>query len=292
MNLDSIVAVSDFTAQSAHVLERAALIARQHRIALRLVHLAGSRHTRLTNPLPRLGLRARQLARRHEIAVHAMEQSASLERVLAEARESTLLVIGPLLQRHWARPHLGTVLDQVVRSGVCPMLVVRQAPVRPYQRVLVAIDLSPGSKPLIDFAQRFATPTVMKLFHAVDTIEGAPMRSVRIPLQAIQGNRAGSRLHARDRLSRLLGSLEGAPCMTQTHWLAMDVGHGDPAYSAALHQLATQTELVVVGERHRSALARMFAGSVAQRLARWAAGDVLIAPLDQLRMTAPDAHCC
>lgn len=283
MKFDSILAVSDFTAQSSHVLERAALLARQHQITLRLIHLAEGSHTFLADPLARLGLRARQLARRHEIAVHAMEQSASLEAVLAEARASTLLVMGPLSQRSWKRFHRGTTLDQAVHGSVSPLLVVKQAPVRPYERVLVAIDLSPRSKPLIDFAGRFSTPTVLKLFHAVDTIEDTRLRSVNVSPEAIQAHRFGSRRQARDRLAQLIGALDTPPPGSQGHPLAYDVGNGDPAYSAALHQQATQAELVVVGQRRRSPWAQFFTGSVAQRLARWSAGDVLIAPLDPPR---------
>jgi nucleotide-binding universal stress UspA family protein len=46
--------------------------------------------------------------------------------------------------------------------------------------------------------------------------------------------------------------------------------------------LCTRAELVVVGKRRASALARFFTGSVAQRLAKWAASDVLVVPFDGL----------
>lgn len=65
MYFDSILAVSDFTALSAHALERAALLARQHQTTLRLVHFADGPKTYLADPIARLGQRARQLARRH-----------------------------------------------------------------------------------------------------------------------------------------------------------------------------------------------------------------------------------
>jgi len=79
MYFDSILAVSDFSALSAHALDRAALLARQHQSTLRLVHFADSPDTYLADPIARLGQRARQLARRHEIPVHALERSASLK---------------------------------------------------------------------------------------------------------------------------------------------------------------------------------------------------------------------
>lgn len=281
MHFDSILAVTDFTARSSHVLERAALLAHQHQTTLRLVHIAEGTTTFPANPLARLAQHARQLTRRHEIAVHTLEASASLDEVLAEASSSTLLVMGPLSQRSWKRFHLGTTLDQAVHGSLCPLLVVKQAPVRPYRRVLVAVDLSPPSKPLIDFAGRFSASTVLKLFHAIDTIEDAKLRSVNVSPEAIQANRFGSRQQARDRLTQLIDGLAVDPHAPSGQPLAFDVGNGDPAYSTALHQQATQAELVVVGKRRSSPLTHFFTRSVAQRLAKWADSDVLITPLDQ-----------
>lgn len=292
MHFDSILAVSDFTALSAHALERAALLAQQHQATLRLVHFAEGPNTIPSDPLARLAQRARQLARRHEISVHALEASASLDEVLAEASASSLLVMGPLSQRSWRRFHLGTTLDQAVHGSLCPLLVVRQAPVKPYERVLVAVDLSPRSRSLIDFAGWFSAPTVLKLFHAIDTIEDAKLRSVNVSPEAIQANRFGSRQQARERLTQLIDGLAMDPPAPPGHPLAFDVGNGDPAYSTALHQQATQAELVVVGKRRSSPLTQFFTGSVAQRLAKWADCDVLIAPLDQLRAATVADNCC
>lgn len=291
MTFDSILAVSDFSAQSAHVLERAALLARKHLVPLRLIHFASSPHSFLADPIARLAQRARQLARRHEITVHALERSASLEEVLTEAGASGLLVMGPLTHRSWKGFFRGTTLDQAVHGSVCPLLVVKQPPGNPYARVLVAVDLSPRSGPLIDFASRFSSPTVLKLFHAIDTIEDGRLRAVRASSEAIQAHRIGSRLQARERLEQLIGRVAVSPSGPQRQSLAYDVGNGDPAYTTALHLQATRAELVVVGKRHSSSLARFLAGSVAQRLARWAESDVLIAPLDRLPSTVAASPC-
>ena len=285
MYFDSILAVSDFSALSAHALDRAALLARQHQTPLRLVHFADSPDTYLADPIARLGQRARQLARRHEIAVHALERSASLDEVMAEASASSLMVMGPLSHRSWKRFHLGTTLDQAVHGSVCRLLVVKQAPDKPYARVLVAVDLSPGSMPLIDFAGRFSRPTMLTLFHAIDTIDDGKLRSIDVSSEAIRANRFGSRLLARDRLAQLIGTLDATRPP-----LAFDVEHGDPAYSTALHLRATQADLVVVGKRRSSSLARFFTGSVAQRLAKWADSDVLVAPLERLNSSTFAEH--
>lgn len=286
MNFDSIVAASDFTAQSAHVLERAALLARQHQVPLRLIHLVARANTFFADPIARMGLRSRQLARRHDITVHVIDQSASLGAVLTEACVSSLLVMGALPQRSWKRFHRGSTLDHAVHGSACPLLVVKLASVKPYERVLVAIDLSPNSKSLIDFASRFSANSALKLFHAIDTIEDSKLRSVGVSPETTQANRFGSRRHARDRLEQLIGADDPLPGASHRHPLAFDVGHGDPAQLTARHQLSTQADLVVIGRRHRSTLAQIFTRSAAQRLAECATGDVLIVPLDPASLAA------
>lgn len=269
MNFDSILAVSDFSALSAHLDE--------------------GPNIHPSDPIARLGQRARQLARRYDISAHAVERSATLDAVLAEAGSTSLLVMAPLLQRSWKRFHRGTTLDQAVHGTLCPLLVVKQEPDRAYGHVLVAVDLSARTKPLIDFASRFSAPSVLKLFHAIDTMEDSKLRSVQAAVVAIQANRFSSRRHARDRLTKLIGALDIAPAASQGPPLALEVGNGDPAYTTALHQLSSQAELVVVGKRRSSPLAMCFNGSVAQRLAKWAAGDVLIAPFEKTGVvTSPD----
>lgn len=286
MHFDSILAVSDFSALSAHALERAALLARQHQITLRLIHLDEGQSIHPSDPIARLGQRARQLARRYQISVHAIERSATLDAVLAEAGAATLLVMGPLSQRSWRRFHRGTTLDQAVHGSLCPLLVVKQEPDRAYEHVLVAVDLSLRTKPLIDFARWFSTPAALKLFHAIDTIEDSELRSVQASAEAIQANRFTSRQHAMDRLAQAIGAVDIAQPGSREPTLAFEVGNGDPAYTTALHQLSSKAELVVVGKRRSSPLAQFFTGSVAQRLAKWASGDVLIAPFNQLKVAS------
>lgn len=278
MSFNAILAVSDFTAHSEHALERAALLAQQHRATLRLVFYAEERHPFLSDPIARLEQRARQLARRTHVTVHAVQKPCSIDDVLTEARTADLLVMGPLTHRSWKKFHRGTTLDQAVHGSNCPLLVVKREPASVYERVLVAIDLSPLSTKLIDIGRRFCKTSELRLFHAIDTIEDSRLRMADASFESIQAHRIGSRLHARDRLSQLVGALD-----EQHPAFAYEIGNGDPAYAAALHQHATQAELVVVGRRKSSTLERLVTGSVAQRLAKWAQSDVLVAPLEARR---------
>lgn len=280
MTFHSILAVSDFTVNSEHALERAALLAQQHQAALRLVFHTEDRHPYLAHPVARLEQRARQLARRYEVTAHVLQKTCSIDDLLMEARSADLLVMGPLTHRHWKRFHRGTTLDQAVHGSTCPLLVVKREAVRMYERVLVSIDLSARSSALIDIGHRLCQPSQLRLFHAIDTVSETRLRSADASLQAIQAYRMGSRQNARERLAALVDGLDD-----RHRPIACDVGHGDPAYSAALQQHATKAELIVVGKRRLSAWERVLTGSVAQRLVKWAHGDVLVAPFERLGTT-------
>ena len=283
MTFDSILALTDFTTQSEHALDRAALLAGQHNAPLRLMHFAEEPHRFFTDPIARLSQRARQLTRRHGIRAVALERNpVTLDDVMRECRDASLLVMGPLWQRSWKTFYRGTTLDQFVHDSPCPVLVVKQAAGRTYEQVLVAVDLTPRSRDLIAYARRFASPSALQLFHAIDTIEESKLRSADVSFEAIRANRLDSRQHAKDRLMQLTRALGMAGSA-----MAFDVGNGDPAYQTAVQQQATRAELVVVGKRRASAFARFLTGSVAQRLAKWAESDVLVVPFDGLAEPVP-----
>lgn len=283
MTFDSILALTDFTTQSEHALDRAALLAGQHNAPLRLIHFAEEPHRFFSDPIARLSQRARQLTRRHGIRAVALERNpVTLDDVMQECHSASLLVMGPLWQRNWKTFYRGTTLDQFVHDSPCPVLVVKQAAGRTYEQVLVAVDLTPRSRDLIAYARRFASPSALQLFHAIDTIEESKLRSADVSFEAIRANRLDSRQHAKDRLMQLTRALGMAGSA-----MAFDVGNGDPAYQTAVQQQATRAELVVVGKRRVSTLTRFFTGSVAQRLAKWAESDVLVVPFDGLAEPVP-----
>lgn len=247
---NSILAIADFSAASERALDRAALLASQHGAPLRLMYFAQEPHRYLTDPLARLAQRARQLARRHGIRAHALQRHpVEVHHIVEESRASGLLVVGPQWRRSWKTFLVGTELDHLVRQSRCPVLVVRQTASRDYADVLVAVDLSPRSRELIHFP----------------------------------ANRLDARQRARERLLPLACALAPSGNAVDIH-----VGNGDPAYQAAVEQQALRAELVVVGMRSASTLVRWLLGSVAQRLARWAEGDVLVVPLDRLAQRRPE----
>ncbi len=285
MTFHSILAVADFSELSEHAIERAARLAARHQASLQLIHFAEKPHPFIKEPLARLSQRARQLARRHGVRVHALERDpVTIEHLADAARGSDLLVTGPLSLRRWATFYRGTALDQLLRACPCPLLVVRHPAEKPYAHVLVAVDLSERSRELVACARWLADTRALQLFHAVDTIEESRLRSADVSFEALHASRVGSRQRATDRLRELTRTLgPGA-----SH-VVLEVGNGDPAYQTAVQQRATGAELVVVGRRRLRGWSRLLTGSVAQRLARWSDGDVLIVPFEPSREVIPAA---
>ncbi len=91
----------------------------------------------------------------------------------AEEIEADAIVMGTHGRRGPLRWFLGSVAEDVLRSAVCPVLVVRerQEPeLAPIESVLVPIDFSPNSKPALRAAREMAEvyDARMTLLHVVD----------------------------------------------------------------------------------------------------------------------------
>ena len=75
MRLQTILALTDFSAQAEHGLERAAMLAATHNARLRILYGAETPNPKFVDSFARLEQRARQLARRHGVQVVAVNQA-------------------------------------------------------------------------------------------------------------------------------------------------------------------------------------------------------------------------
>ena len=67
----------------------------------------------------------------------------------------------------------GSTAERLLRKTMRPMLVVKQRAHEPYQRVLVALDFSAWSKPLMRLARRVAPRAHLVLLSASTSPIGA-----------------------------------------------------------------------------------------------------------------------
>jgi nucleotide-binding universal stress UspA family protein len=275
MHLQTIVALTDFSASAEQALDRAALVAAHHGARLRLVFGTEVPDPRFTDPHARLAQRARQLARRHGISVHALPPGSGqvVEDTLAAAAGADLLVMdrrggfGLRTLRH------GRVLARVLRRSPCPVLVVQREPQGAYRHLLVAVDFSPACLSLARYAGGIQADAQLELYHAIDTRDEAKLRSAEASMQAVEAYRAQRLQNAQRRMLPLANAYDA-----RRNRVATVIGNGDPARELAVHHEAVGADLVAVGYTPRLAWVEWWLGSVVQRLMGWADCDVLVFP--------------
>lgn len=142
----------------------------------------------------------------------------------------------------------------------------------PYQHILIATDFSDSAIPAVelgvDLVHRFAAR--VSLVHVYDggifQRAVAPMKIGREELEAQMASSARSELErlATDKLA----DAESIDCVP--------IAAEHPARAIVDHGKEHQVDLIVIGTHGRGGIGRLFAGSVAERVVRLAACDVLV----------------
>lgn len=280
MNLQSILAVTDLSAQGNRTVIRAAMLAAEHRALLKIMYAPKdwqpSRNADVDDDVKRL---AEQIHTRFDILVkNVVDTRGALHAVAEEARWVDLLVLGEHRERTVRSFLCGQPIERLQRVVRCPILLVRLEALRRYRRIVVAVDFTPESKTLVELAWSLDGHAQVELFHALNTIHEGKLRYADVSERAIKNYRHESMLAARERLFWLSDS-----STARRNRVLAAIGNGDPARQAVVQQQHANAELLVVGKRRSTALADLLLGSVAQRVLRWSTGDVLIVPDDACR---------
>jgi nucleotide-binding universal stress UspA family protein len=280
--LAAIVAASDFSDDAGNAVRRAAMLASQHAAALEVLHVVSrSSLDALREWLPpgaaeRLVDDARRAL--HETAAALSAPAGArlavgdvLEEILAACARASLLVVGAHGLNPLRDAILGTTAERLAGRCAPPILVVRAAPQAAYRRVLVALDLEPGSASLVEAALRIAPGALVAAAHAYDVpFEGALQRA-GVSSAAVDRHRIEAAARARAAIEAL-GAAAGANAIVPV----VERGH------AARHVLDSQrsvgADLVVIGKRRRGAVESFVLGSVTRHVLADAEADVLVVP--------------
>jgi len=170
--MKQLLVATDLSARSDRALQRAILLASEHDAHLEVIHV-------VEEPLPQFEeqvasaksaieaqIAALQLPKPAKWKVQVVQGAVSAEilRVAGEMR-AELIILG--IHRHARREHFrGTTAEQVVSRGRLPVLVVKEAVVRPYRSVLVPVDLSVHSRAATELACALAPQGQLFLVHA------------------------------------------------------------------------------------------------------------------------------
>ncbi len=274
-----IVMATDLSARSDRALDRAAMLACEHRAELTIVHV-------IDEDLPASFADAQKetamgIIREHihkilldsglNISIEIVFGRAYVDILeVSERLEADLLVLGVHRADAFKDMFRGTTAERVIRAGNTPILLVKDRVDAAYQKIVVGVDFSVYSRRAIEFAVKFAPDGAFHLVHAYDVpfkgfLYGPNARREvtkqhQIEFENMIDQEMGTFVASLDSKAPLLNHVmkEG----TVREVIDQEVGRLKPG-------------LLVIGTHGRTGVAHALLGSVAEDLLRTPPCDVL-----------------
>lgn len=285
------LAATDFSAASLHALDRAARLAAELGGQCTVSHVIDPGGFEWLDEL---------LGAKKPVTVHAIEQNARelLTRLAsghadqygvsiatrlemgppavmlanaAQATGATLVAIGSHGESVIERVLMGSTTIRLLRKSRTPVLVVKQAPAGPYQRVLVPVDFSAASVPSIRLAKAIAPGARMILLHVFDLPYEGKLRYAGIDHAVILQHV----IDARKRLLDQLQQLASAAGLGSNDFVAQVV-HGGAVREIRVAEQAHECDLIVLGKHGRNLAEKLLLGSVTSSMLAESDADVLV----------------
>lgn len=275
---ERILVPVDFSGGAERALERGALIAAALRCEVHLLHVLPPASARAAHGRAEQGLgRARAFVRERageRCRVHLQVRSgAPYVQIISRAREigAELIVLG----RNRPPGLLGTTLTRVVHMSEVPTLVVSRRPRGAYRHPLVAVEIDPSARSLIELTCHVVSgvssgDATVRVVHAYQMPFAGWHRAVADASATFYARQA--RQAAERSLSKLLAALRPHPCALQPV-----VRSGDPHGVIEREALRCHADLVALGTHGRSGIAHALLGSIAESVVAKMRRDVLVA---------------
>jgi nucleotide-binding universal stress UspA family protein len=204
----------------------------------------------------------------------ALLQGSVLDELTREASRinADLVVVGARgagFVRHFL---LGSTAERRLRKSVHPMLVVKQPAGNAYQRVLVPVDFSNRSAPLIALARTVAPGAHLVLLNAYEVPFEGKLRLASVPESTIESDHVTSQREASLQLRALAMDARLKP-RDWTHCIP----NTDPSQAIAEHEKSLGSDLIAIGKHGQNMAEELLLGSVTKHVLVEPVGDVLVA---------------
>ncbi len=288
--LKHILIATDLSSPARQAADRAAYLASAAGARLQLVHVLGAGmaaqlqqllgvNTALEAALieqtrDELKMLAGELATAHDVDVEpTLMQGAVVDEISREAERTPtdLVVFGSRGTGFMRRLTYGSTAERLLCKATRPMLVVKQRAHEPYQRVLVALDFSAWSKPLIELARRVAPRAHMVLLSAYDVPYQGRMRLAGAIDTKIDAYRERARTSAEQQLHALAADASLAP----GDWTPC-LPYAEPSLAIVEQEIEQACDLIVIGKHGRNVIEDLLLGSVTSHVLAESVGDVLV----------------
>jgi universal stress protein E len=171
---------------------------------------------------------------------------------------------------------IGTTAERLLRKVSCPLLLVRQRPAQPYQRVLIPLDFSPWSERAVDLALRLSPGAVLVLMHSFTIPFEEKLRFAGVDDATLEHYRERAREDARQQMEAFVQARALDPdrvhlCLTE----------GDAPQHILTQARERGCDLIVIGKHGRQAAEELLLGSVTKHVVSEASCDVLVSTARQ-----------
>lgn len=198
----------------------------------------------------------------NEIARYANESAASL------------IVVGAKQPGTGRKFFLGNTPDRLLHATSIPLLIVRQAPVNPYQDVLIPVDFSENATFAAKVGIRMLLPASKKTFlHAYHIPNEGLMRYASVSAELINSFRVKAKEQAEEDMANLIALLGTNGRVSQV------VQYGNALHVIEDYVNANNPDLIIMGKEGRSRLGNLLLGSIARNTVNETSCDILIVPL-------------
>lgn len=293
--LRHIACATDLSAPAAEAADRAALTAAQQGARLSLVHVISSGwadelRAWLTDSAQwqaKLAAETRsrleaEAARLHRwggppatpLLLEGHPVATLTDTVLAQHID--LLAIGARGSNPLHHLLVGTTAERLLRKVACPLLVVRHASEKAYQRALIPLDFSPWSQRAVGLARQLAPSAQLVLMHSFSIPFEEKLRFAGVDDATLVHYREKARNEARQHmldfvLTHGLQENEYQLCLTE----------GDASQHILTQARERGCDLIVIGKHGRQAAEELLLGSVTKHVVSEAECDVLVSTARQ-----------
>jgi len=281
----SIVCATDLLPKSYAAMDRAGILGDQLRAEVTLLHVVPPSDSQrlldqtLDTVMGQMKSRAQpplwRAERSPKVDVRVGDPARSIMAVLTESQPQ-LLVLGPHRKRPLRDALKGTILEKALAGRKCPVLIVRDEARLPYQRVLLALDLTAASSSAIRTAESLvlARGVEAQAVYAYEAPYQGMLHYAGAGIETLSGYSAGWEREAfralRDLLKRESADFARYEIHIEQQRGAMGILRAAKRYGP---------DLFVIGTRAGGRVHRVLLGSVARRALYGIACDTLIVPV-------------
>lgn len=279
----AIVVATDFSTRSDRALRRATIIARQLGAALALVHVVDDDRPR--------HLVDEQIDAAQQILDETTDTIIQMDGIPAESKviagdvfsgilqvaqdtAASMIIVGPH-RRQLRDAFIGTTAERTIAHSRCPVLMTAGVPSAPYDRALIALDVTEASRTTARRAQELGLLGEVDIvaMHAFDAPAQGMMQRAMVESETVHQYLADEQIRAQEEFAALLAEAS----LTAIRKVMM------PADGSAARRILEcardeSASLIVLGTSQRTGLRRFILGSVAEAVLADTDRDVLVIP--------------